>query len=363
MKALYQVDYPTPKPLSHNRHVVCMSLLRGLPLYQIHSSRLSEQQAESIFQQSTALTCRLAHHGLVHCDLNEFNLLVDLSGIQDSISDNNDVGEHYVRHSGMSVVTKGALSAHGPLEKHAFDGTGEVIAETPPAPRELLDNGEPKPIVTLIDFPQMVSTRHPNAQELYERDLSCLKRFFVKKLKCVPESGWDELIPKWQDYVLEEEDSIASRAQVRLDQELQASGFSQQDSSRDVELYYYEREQGLAEVVDKNGSEVEESVDDEDLDDSDDDEAADQHQDVQANEELDSDNDSTSDDRQEQVSQIDTSLLEAQSRAKAEEKARARVRRQLEDQKKRNGKKGAFRSRNSNKTYVKGKRVVNDVGY
>ena len=36
--------------------------------------------------------------------------------------------------------------------------------------------------VTLIDFPQMVSTSHRNAQELFERDVACITRFFSSKL-------------------------------------------------------------------------------------------------------------------------------------------------------------------------------------
>ncbi|GMH66200.1 hypothetical protein TL16_g04378, partial [Triparma laevis f. inornata] len=108
MKALHSVGYPTPTPLSHSRHVVAMTLVRGCPLYQVRTrSEVSPLQAESIFNQSVDLAARLARHGLVHCDLNEFNLMVDLSG----------------------------------------------------------------PLVTLIDFPQMVSTKHPNAKELYERDV------------------------------------------------------------------------------------------------------------------------------------------------------------------------------------------------
>eukprot|EP00568_Trieres_chinensis_P000027 CAMPEP_0183302056 /NCGR_PEP_ID=MMETSP0160_2-20130417/7977_1 /TAXON_ID=2839 ORGANISM="Odontella Sinensis, Strain Grunow 1884" /NCGR_SAMPLE_ID=MMETSP0160_2 /ASSEMBLY_ACC=CAM_ASM_000250 /LENGTH=367 /DNA_ID=CAMNT_0025464781 /DNA_START=65 /DNA_END=1165 /DNA_ORIENTATION=+ len=190
MKALHQVGYPTPNPLGHNRHVVVMGLVRGVPLYQVRSNRLSPDQSRSVFEQSTSLAIRLARHGLVHCDLNEFNLMVDLSGVQEKVAcDDEDggAGEHYVRHSGMSVDTRGALSAHGPLQRHRLDGTGEIVTEAPPVPAELLENGEAKPIVTLIDFPQMVSTRHPNARELFERDLKCLERFFVKKLKCVPE--------------------------------------------------------------------------------------------------------------------------------------------------------------------------------
>lgn len=30
--------------------------------------------------------------------------------------------------------------------------------------------------LTLIDFPQMVSTSHANAQELFERDVECVLR-------------------------------------------------------------------------------------------------------------------------------------------------------------------------------------------
>jgi hypothetical protein len=41
--------------------------------------------------------------------------------------------------------------------------------------------------VTLIDFPQMVSTSHANAEELFERDVDCIVRFFTKKLGYVPE--------------------------------------------------------------------------------------------------------------------------------------------------------------------------------
>lgn len=41
--------------------------------------------------------------------------------------------------------------------------------------------------VTLIDFPQMVSTSHANAEELFERDVDCVIRFFTKKLGYVPQ--------------------------------------------------------------------------------------------------------------------------------------------------------------------------------
>ena len=371
MKALYDVEYPTPQPIGHNRHIVAMGLVRGAPLYQVHSNRVSAEQAESIFQQSAALASRLAAHGLVHCDLNEFNLMVDLSGIQNAIAEDNDVAEHYVRHSGMSVVSQGALSAHGPLQKHQFDGTGEVITEAPPEPKEFLKNGEPKPTVTLIDFPQIVSTRHPNAEELYNRDLNCLKRFFVTKLKCVPDQGWDELIPKWEDVIQpvsnllveadHESTSVGLKAQLRLDEELRASGFSEKDSSRDSELYYYNPMHELGQNDDEEVSENEQ----EDLADG----PAAQPGNKQDDEVPDIDNDSV-ESAEKDIKPVfnlldddQRSVFTSQTRAMAEEKAKARVRQHIEERRKKTSRKGAFQSRNNNKTFVKGKRIYDDLTF
>jgi hypothetical protein len=38
--------------------------------------------------------------------------------------------------------------------------------------------------LTLIDFPQMVSTTHANGDELFSRDVECIVRFFSKKIGC-----------------------------------------------------------------------------------------------------------------------------------------------------------------------------------
>jgi len=61
---------------------------------------------------------RLARHGLIHCDLNEFNLMV--------------------HHDGA---------------------------------------------VTVIDFPQMISTSHPNAEQYFDRDVQGICKFFYMKMK------------------------------------------------------------------------------------------------------------------------------------------------------------------------------------
>ena len=148
MKALHEVGYPTPEPLGHTRHLVCMSLIRGVPLYQIRTQwEVSEEQAESIFEQSKELAARLAKHGLVHCDLNEFNLMVDLSGVQHELNPGEVVGGHYVRDSGVQKKGEGALSSNDIMAAEV-DGTGEKIQEEERVkPKQLLRDGTPRALL------------------------------------------------------------------------------------------------------------------------------------------------------------------------------------------------------------------------
>ncbi|XP_022689541.1 serine/threonine-protein kinase RIO2-like [Varroa jacobsoni] len=74
----------------------------------------------------------------------------------------------------------------------------------------MLTEGE-EPI--LIDFPQMISTKHPNAEFYFDRDVACVREFFRKKL------GYEsEEFPTFAD--LERDDL--------LDMETAASGFTKE---------------------------------------------------------------------------------------------------------------------------------------
>jgi RIO kinase 2 len=387
MKALYSAKFRTPEPIAHNRHIVCMSLIRGVPLFQITSNKLSSEQAASIFEQASDLALRLAKHGLVHCDLNEFNLLVDMSGIQQTALH----GEHdpYVRHSGLSVAasTPGTLSGRGAWET-AYTTPGELqeVEEAPPKPTILLENGEAKPIVTLIDFPQMVSTQHPNAKELYERDMACLHRFFTHKLHCrIPEEDEAKLLLQWEDVVEElakQQPPSASDAgevddtesvclvpsQLRLDQDLKASGYSQADSSRDMELYYYYNNDPSRENAETGEIKEEGEGDDENENDEQEDEES-NHDGNNGNEDAQHDNDIDNDSIESQEDDnvtITSTMMQAgqfadMTRQQLQEQARLRVQQHLETAKKKGRQQGAFRKQNSNKTYLKGKRVFDDV--
>ena len=66
--------------------------------------------------------------------------------------------------------------------------------------------------ITLIDFPQMISTDHANARMYFERDCQGVVEFFVKKL-----GFFGGVVPSFED--------VGGRELV-LDQEVEASGFT-----------------------------------------------------------------------------------------------------------------------------------------
>eukprot|EP00854_Cymbomonas_tetramitiformis_P002976 gene2976-3792_t len=156
MRALGENGFPVPGAIEVNRHAVLMTLVKAHPLTQVRELA----HPEKVFNQVSDLLVRMAEHGLIHCDLNEFNLMV------------NDQEE-----------------------------------------------------VTMIDFPQMVSCSHPNAEMYYERDQMCLKIFFARKFGLgstglVEDASPDESIMKV------EVSDVAIAKQGTLDEALKASGFS-----------------------------------------------------------------------------------------------------------------------------------------
>ncbi len=185
MQALYAHEFPTPRPIAQNRHVVAMSRVSGFPMAQLKAGAVPNEIAERIFAYCMAMLRRLAEHGLIHCDFNEFNLML----------------------------------------------------------------GEDGENITLIDFPQMISTNHYNASELFTRDVNCLIKFFAMKMRYIPPP---ELTLKLED--------IEISPELHLDEEVRASGFSNQE---DDELMQYIFESAVTQY--EEGTEVEvENGDEED---------------------------------------------------------------------------------------------------
>ncbi|XP_032654578.1 serine/threonine-protein kinase RIO2 [Chelonoidis abingdonii] len=153
MKALHDRKFPVPKPFDYNRHAVVMELISGYPLCQVHQI----EDPASVYSELMELIVKLANHGLIHGDFNEFNLLLDS-----------------------------------------------------------------KDQVTMIDFPQMVSTSHPNAEWYFDRDVKCIRDFFKKRF-----SYESELFPTFQDI----------RRECSLDVEIAASGYTKEMQEDDELLY------------------------------------------------------------------------------------------------------------------------------
>ena len=120
MEALYKAGFPVPRPIDNSRHAVLMEYMEGsVPLYQL-PSELEAWEIETLLDQIFKVLLRFAACGLIHGDFNEFNLLVDLKDVRK---------------------------------------------------------------VTVIDFPQIISIEHSEAQNQFERDVGCIERFFEKKFR------------------------------------------------------------------------------------------------------------------------------------------------------------------------------------
>ncbi|GJM92239.1 hypothetical protein PR202_ga08683 [Eleusine coracana subsp. coracana] len=73
MKALGDHGFPVPTAVDCNRHCVIMSLVQGYPLVQVKEL----QNPDDVFNTILGLIVRLAEHGLIHCDFNEFNIMIN----------------------------------------------------------------------------------------------------------------------------------------------------------------------------------------------------------------------------------------------------------------------------------------------
>jgi RIO kinase 2 len=191
MKALRREGFPVPEPVGQNRHTVIMGLIDAFPLRTI--SKVGDPAP--LYSELLNFIVRFAQYGLIHGDFNEFNILIE----------------------------------------EMFEGEERV-----------------KLIPTIIDFPQMVSIDHANAEYYFDRDVACIKRFFERRFGFTS----DEPGPFFKDAI--------KTVTKRLDVEVEASGFSKKMAK---ELEVYMKEHG---VDGDAGADGEEANDDDDDDDDDD---------------------------------------------------------------------------------------------
>ena len=74
MRALGENGFPVPQAVDQNRHVVLMTRAPGKLL---EHRRQDIRNPARVYNQMIDLMERLARLGLIHCDFNEFNAMVD----------------------------------------------------------------------------------------------------------------------------------------------------------------------------------------------------------------------------------------------------------------------------------------------
>ena len=79
MQALHENHFPVPVPITQNRHALLMTLCEGFPMTQVRHIK----EPEKAYNEMMELILRLGRHGLIHCDFNEYNLIL---GYDESIT-------------------------------------------------------------------------------------------------------------------------------------------------------------------------------------------------------------------------------------------------------------------------------------
>ena len=202
MKALKDNGFRVPEPVAQNRHTVVMELIDAFPLRQIQEV----PDPAGLYAELIDIVLRLASFGLIHGDFNEFNILIR-----------------------EEEKTSGVEGARNTEAKNLDSKTGVTL------------------VPVIIDFPQMVSIDHTNAEMYFDRDINCIKRFFERRFKFVS----DEPGPFFADA---KKLAGGSRGK-RLDVEVEASGFSKK-MSKELENYMQELGvdgDGSRDQVDLNG--------------------------------------------------------------------------------------------------------------
>jgi RIO kinase 2 len=162
MRVLHREGFRVPEPIAWSRHTVVMEFVDAFPLRMVESV----PEPGKLYAELIDMIIALAKRGLIHGDFNEFNILI----------------------------------------------------------KEEEKAGKVKAVPVLIDFPQIVSTNHANAQTYFDRDIACVKRYFERRFKYVA----DEDVPSFVEAVKGIEHD------QRLDIEIEASGFSKK-MARDLE--------------------------------------------------------------------------------------------------------------------------------
>ncbi|KJR82269.1 RIO kinase 2 [Sporothrix schenckii 1099-18] len=185
LDALRKEGFPVPEPFAQSRHTIVMSFVdNALPLRQV--SAVPDPAA--LYAELIGLILRLAQHGLIHGDFNEFNIMIQEQ-----------------------------KPAATDSQRDTSDGAEENLAVVP----------------ILIDFPQMVSMEHKNAEMYFDRDVACVKRFFERRFHFIATQPG----PFFKDARA----TVGQNGATRIDIAVEASGFTKK-MSKDLEAAILEQQ-------------------------------------------------------------------------------------------------------------------------
>ncbi|KAH3673337.1 hypothetical protein WICPIJ_009854 [Wickerhamomyces pijperi] len=177
MSTLKANGFFVPEPYDYSRHCVLMQWIDGYPMRSLRE----HYNVKGLYSELMKFIVKLANHGLIHCDFNEFNIIIV----------NDDVREKY--------------------------GNDFIV----------------------IDFPQCISIEHVDAEFYFKRDVECIKRFFRKKLGYEPEA--DPIMVDTDGYgdgfkYTEPDFKRDVKRIANLDVQVEASGYSKKKKGdRDLE--------------------------------------------------------------------------------------------------------------------------------
>ncbi|ODV72934.1 protein kinase RIO2 CYBJADRAFT_151690 [Cyberlindnera jadinii NRRL Y-1542] len=212
MSTLFVNGFSVPEPYDYSRHCVLMQYIDGFTMRQLreHSNKAK------LYSDLMKFIVKLANHGLIHCDFNEFNIIII----------NEDARDQY---------------------KEDF---------------------------VVIDFPQCISIGHQDAEYYFKRDVECIRRFFRKKLGYDPkeQKGMLDTDGYGEGYKYAYPDFHRDVERIAdLDIQVEASGYSKKKKNdRDLEDAVASMRGGVDEAEDEEAEDEDEDEDDYSYDDEDD---------------------------------------------------------------------------------------------
>ncbi|KAG5420358.1 rio2 [Candida metapsilosis] len=176
MQILYDNGFSVPQPFDYSRHCVMMEWIKGIPMKQLNTGNIGKLDYKKLYSDLMCFIVKLAKSGLIHCDFNEFNIIIRDPSEADNKSD-----------------------------------------------------------FVVIDFPQCVSIEHIDAKTYFDRDIQGIRDFFKKKFKYDPQhdstmfdtdgfgDGYRYAYPNFKRDVVREKS---------LDVEVEASGYAKKKTGQ-----------------------------------------------------------------------------------------------------------------------------------